>query len=573
VPRMTAEEIVVECLKKEGVQYLFGSPGDDELALLDQIYRDGNIKLFDTRHENTGPIAAIGYAQATGHLAVCTATEGPGIANFFNGIMCAWRSSAPIIALVCKHSPGIAERDAIKSFDQSAVFQHITKWVIDVDRIEHIPDALWRAFRVASAPPTGPVMVCINENLFQHPGLTLDIDLPPREHYHPASLITYTDPDLADRAARMLVEAQLPILLVDDRARWNNTDTEVAELANLLAAPVFQTWPTFRPLIPESSPLAFGSLGTDIVPPAARLRDEADLLLAIDCTFDGGLTTGSSHHEIGWIPGRFPKRIIQIDSDPHYIAKFYPVELGILGHSKGVLMQIIQAVKKLGVNELGGAKRMEKLRIVREEWFRFVDKEAERVKDKIPIDPLTLVRAMGKVMGANDMIVVGGADTRAIFQSLGTFVAPVPRMIFQNGQEASLGQTIGKAMGMKLACPQKRVSALCGDGDFWFCNPAELETLRRHHLPITIIIANNGVFGNMYATQSKCYGSRYFGTLIDNPDFAYLAKAFDMHSERADNPTDLESVMARALDSGRPSLVDVHIDPLAIRMADRHKVG
>ncbi|MDO8473420.1 MAG: thiamine pyrophosphate-binding protein, partial [Dehalococcoidia bacterium] len=492
--RMTAEEIVIGCLKNEGVQYIFGSPGDDQLSLIDRIYRDGGIKLFDTRHENTGPLAAMGYAQATGRLAVCTATVGPGVANFFNGMMCAWRSRAPVVAIVFKHAPGLYERDIMKSFDQSAVFQHITKWVIDVDRIEHIADALWRAFRAASCSPTGPVMVCINEQLFQHhKGPLLETELPPREQLHPASRITYTDPAIAEQAARMLLESNLPLLVADDRCYWNGSEEEIAELANLLAIPVVQVWSNFRPIMPESSPLVWGSLAGYATAPTLQLMKESDLLLAVDCTFDTYLSTDSGYHEIGFVPGRFHQRIVQIDSDPHFIAKIYPVELGILGHSKGVLKQIIQAVKKLGVNENARAERLDKLRRMRDEWMGIVDKELEKVHDQVPIAPIRLVQAMNNVLGKDDMIVTGGAIIKGAFQAMGNFIACEPRTVFSMGYEGSLGQSLGRAMGVKIACPNKRVTALCGDGEFWYCNASELETLRRHHLPISIVISNNGV--------------------------------------------------------------------------------
>lgn len=572
--RMTAEEIVIGCLKNEGVQYIFGSPGDDQLSLVDRIHQDGGIRLFDTRHENTGPLAAMGYAQATGRLAVCTATVGAGVANFFNGMMCAWRSKAPVVAIVFKHAPGLYERDIMKSFDQSAVFQHITKWVIDVDRIEHIADALWRAFRVAACSPTGPVMVCINEQLFQHhKGPLLDIDLPQREQLHPASRITYTDQDTAERAARSLLEANLPILVADDRSYWNNSEIEIAELANLLAIPVVQVWNNFRPVMPETSPLVWGSLGSDAIAPTLQLMKESDLLLAVDCTFDTFLSTGSGYHEIGYVPGRFHQRIIQIDSDPHFIAKYYPVELGILGHSKGVLKQIIQAVKTFGVNEKVRTARLDKLSRMQEEWMGVVEKELAKVHDQVPIAPTRLVQAMNNVMGKDDMVVAGGAFIRGAFQATGNFIALEPRSMFSMGYEGSLGQSLGRAMGVKIACPNKRVTALCGDGEFWYCNASELETLKRHRLPITIVISNNGVFGNMYHSQKEKYGSRFVVTSIDNPDFSYLARAFDMHSERVDRPDDLEPALERALSSGRPALVDVHTDPSGVSLAARHGVG
>ncbi|MBI2866516.1 MAG: thiamine pyrophosphate-binding protein [Chloroflexi bacterium] len=564
MPVLTADEVLVECLKNEGIRFIFGSPGDEHLSLLDYLYRDGAIRFFDTRHENTGVLAALGYSQATGGPAVCTGTVGSGVANMFNGLYCAWRSRAPVVAIVCKHGPGLWERDSIKSFDQSACFQPITKWTVDVDRIEHLPDALQRAFRVATAPPTGPVMVCINENLLQCcSGPQLDIELPPRERYHPASPLTYADPSLVQKAARLLVEAQFPLLLADDRTFWNGSEAELAQLAEALAAPVFQAGKNFRPLLPEDSPLAWGFLNLATVGRAREIRGQCDLLLAVDCTFDSSITTGAAEHPIGWEPKRFPERIIQIDSDAHFIGKFYPVEVGILGHSKAVLGQILQAVRDLGVEGRQREKRLEMLRQAKKDWLAFLEAELDPVREKVPIDPLLLVREMSRAMDSRDLVVVGGATIRGVFEMLGAFLAPAPRMVFGGGYEGSLGQALARSMGLKLAHPHKRVTALCGDGEFWFGNASELETLKRHRLPIPIVISNNGAFGNMLNRQRQLYQERFIGTHIDNPDFSYLARAFDMYSETVVEPRELPGALKRALECGRPALVDVHTDPFA----------
>jgi acetolactate synthase-1/2/3 large subunit len=565
MPLLSADDIIVQSLKNEGIKYIFGSPGDEILSLLDCIYRDGSIKLFDARHEDTGVLSAIGYTVATGEAAVCTGTVGPGIANMFHGMFCAWRSQAPVVAIVCKHGPGLVERHFNKSFPQTQAFQTITKWAIDVDRIEHIADAIQRAFRVALTPPMGPVLVCINENMLQScGGPQLDIELPAKAQYHPGSVLTLADPALAQKAAKMLVEASMPLLLIDDRTYLNGSDAEMAELSDLLAAPIFQSGHQMYPMLPENDPRFWGYMGSRASEEATQLRKEGDLMLAVDCTFDSALTAGSMQHEIGWRPGIFPKNIIQIDVDPQFIAKFYPVSLGILGHSRAVLQQINEQVRKIGVNPGIRDQRMDKLKKLKRQRIELVREHMEKVKDKFPISPLKLVGVLGEVMSKGDLVVTGGAVIQSTARIFCALPANGTRMVAGGAYEGSLGQSVGRAMGFKLANPNRRVIALTGDGDFWWCNGSELETLRRHNLPITIIVSNNGAFGNMINSQKKKYGGRYIGTRIDNPDFMLLAQAYGMHGERVTKPAEIKPALERALNSGKPALVDVQTDPFEV---------
>src|SRR2546427_2019406 len=165
MPKVTGSALLLQCLKSYGVKYVFGSVGEEFAPFYDEIYRDRSVSFFDMRHEVSGVFASIGYSWISGRPSICTGTVGPGVANMFNGLFVAYRQSAPVIAVVPKHSPGVDQALGFKSFNQTEVFRHITNWAVDCDVIDHLPAIIRRAFSIASSPSRGPVLISVNEKI------------------------------------------------------------------------------------------------------------------------------------------------------------------------------------------------------------------------------------------------------------------------------------------------------------------------------------------------------------------------------------------------------------------------
>ena len=555
--RLTGSALLLRCLKSHGIRYIFGSVGEEFAPFYDEIYRDRTVGFFDMRHEVSGVYAAIGYSWISGRPSICTGTVGPGVANMFNGLFVAFRQSAPVIAVVPKHSPGVDQALGFKSFNQTGVFQHITNWAVDCDSIDQIPEVLRRAFNLASSPSRGPVLISINEKIVDQ---TINVSLARRSGYG-SSTVPRIDPkdDVIRKASRLLREAERPVILADTRVIWNNSYPELEQLANMLSIPVLSATRAIRPFFNESSPLNFGLYEARSAPPVLQLMAEADLLLAVDCYFDSYLSTGQLTPESPSRHGLFPNTIIQIDSDPSFIGKNYPVEVGILGNSKVILGALMAEIHSMG-GRSKNKKRLERLTTLKANWTSFIDREYERLRKKKTISPLVIARDLSSVLPEDAIISVAGAFNSVIFHTLSVFSSRSPRNILGIGADGSLGTGLSKAIGAKVAAPDRCVVAFLGDGEFWYGSASELETLARTKLPIVIVISNNGCFGSDKYRQLKIFDGRFIGVDFNNPNFAELARVFGLKGERVESPNEIKRAIRRAVESNRPTIVDIVTD-------------
>jgi thiamine pyrophosphate-dependent acetolactate synthase large subunit-like protein len=361
------------------------------------------------------------------------------------------------------------------------------------------------------------------------------------------------------KASRLLVEAERPVILADSRAIWNNAYPELAQLANRLSIPVLSATRAIRPFFDESSPLNFGLYEARSAPPVLQLMEEADLLLAIDCYFDSYLSTGQLTPESPSRRRLFPDTIIQIDSDPSFIGKNYPVEVGILGDSKVILGALLAGIRSSGRRSRNKV-RLDRLTTLKAKWTAFIDREYDRLSNKKSISPLVIARDLSSVLPKDAIVSVAGAFNSVVFHTLSVFTSSTPRSILGIGADGSLGTGLSKAIGAKLAAPDRCVVAFLGDGEFWYGSASELETLARTKLPVVIVISNNGCFGSDKYRQLKIFDGRFIGVDFNNPNFAELARVFGLKGERVESSNEIKRAIRRAVESNRPTIVDIVTD-------------
>lgn len=550
----SGSEVILECLKKEGVKYLFGVAGSDFLSFLDLIQRTGDLKFIPSTHEESSAYMALGYSQITNGPAVCIGTMGPGIGNMFNAIWSADHAGAPVIVIAPKNPPwGFHKRDC-KNLDQRAIFSHITKMSLDMDEMDQLVEGLEKAFRVATTGRFGPVLVGINRRLFDDKTIIKADSIQEQRN----SDVPSVDHSLIEKAANLITRSERPVIMFGDRVFWSDAHIELINLVDTLAIPVVgEVW-SRRAAIPEDNPSSMGILGFNMYPPAIKVVEEADLLITLNCDFDDFTTHRHSaiftkFTEVEFLKNLSKKKIIQVDSDHEMMGQVISADIEIVGDCKAVLKALRDQIPP--IPEDTKTERLKGFTRMKEEFNKLINEKYQRYKDRVPINPWVLVKELGDLISRDAIVVQGGAGI-----GMYTMIAlPVyyPNSYITSGTSMSLGQAFPKALAAKLAKPEKQVVCITGDGDFWFSGASELETLRRLNLPVVTVIANNRAYGNMKHTQRTRYDARYIGVDLKNPNFAQLAEVFGILGERVEKPDQIKPALEKAFGSNRPAMVDV----------------
>jgi acetolactate synthase-1/2/3 large subunit len=547
--RISGAEALVRCLIEEGVQCVFGIPGDQCNPITDAIYRLGHeagLKFITTRHEQAAAHMADAWARVTGQPGVCLGTVGPGVADLVPGVYAAWADSIPMIVLGAQNQTWrcYPEHGSMQSLDQIALMAPITKWRALVNDVRRMPQLVQWAFRAATSGRPGPVYLDLPSNVLCDKVDTDEYPILPPQRYR-ALTPPVADERLIEQAAEMLVNAQWPLLHAGGGVLRAGAWPEFVELAEYLSAAV-TTSVGARGVIPEDHrlcliPSSFGALGAQAT---------ADVVLLVggrmgDLDFWGRPPAWGE-------PGT--QRWIQIDLEPQNIALNRPVDLALVGDAKATLRALLAAVKaRTGPKPEN--PQFQDAREGQQAWFHQWEEEAH--SDAVPIHPLRLMREVREFFPRQAICAVDGGTTAVWAFYMNRIYEP--RSFLWAADSGHLGAGVPYAVGAKLARPDVPVYCITGDGSFGF-NAMELETARREGAPIVVIIANDQAWGMIKGGQKLVYDERYIGVDFSDARYDKLAEALGCYGERITEPAQIRPALQRAADSGLPAVLDVIVD-------------
>ncbi|MBS7608878.1 MAG: thiamine pyrophosphate-binding protein [Thermoproteota archaeon] len=548
--RITGGEVLKRCLVQEGVKYIFGVPGDQLYPLLDAIYKDKRIEFITMRHEAAAAHAADAWARMTGQPGVCIGTVGPGAANLIGGVYPAFADGIPIIVITAQNQTwrSYPDQGSQQGLDQLTLFKAVTKWNAVVSHWKRIPELTHWAFRAALSGRPGPVHLDFPSDVLFQTEEETEVEILSQKSYRAVEK-PVGSAALIDQAARMLVEAKMPLIHAGGGVLRSGASKELIELAEYLQAPV-TTSMSGRGSIPEDHPLC-------LIPAAPGngaivAQAEADVVLVVGCRL-GALDMWGKPPAWGESP---KQKVIQIDIAGEMIGLNRPVDLGIVGDAKPVLKALLEAVKRYALPRkenplLQDYKRLEKM------WLENFE-DMSRL-DTVPIHPLRVVREVREFFPRDAITVVDGGNTAVWCFYLNRVYEPNTYLSCVSGDSGHLGAGIPYAIAAKLANPERQVYCITGDGAFGL-NIQELETASRLQLPIVFVVLNDCAWGMIRAGQTLFYSRRHIG--VDFSDIRYdeIARGMNCYGERVIEPSQIKPALQRAVDSGKPAVLDVKID-------------
>ena len=526
--KLNGSQILIECLKEQGVDTIFGYPGGAILNVYDELYRHKEIRHILTSHEQGASHAADGYARATGKVGVCFATSGPGATNLVTGIATAYMDSVPIVAVTCNVGISLLGRDSFQEVDIYDITMPITKHNFIVKDIHQLADTVRRAFRIAKEGRPGPVLIDLTKNV--------TADQTEYEPKKPAPILPFTDSirtkDL-EQAAGMIREARKPVVFVGGGAVISNAQKELKEFVYALQAPVCDSL-MGKGAFDGKDPLYLGMLGMHGTKASNLTVSHSDLLVVIGARF--------SDRVIG-NPKQFAKgaKILQIDIDPAEINKNIKVDVSISGDCNEVLKRLNPLVEPQDHTEWV------------EESMRLKEQYPLRYEDGRLTGPYIMQEIYRLTKGEAKIVTEVGQHQMWAAQY---YRYKEPRQLFTSGGLGTMGYGLGASIGVKTAWPAKTVVNIAGDGCFRM-NMNELATASRYHIGIIEVVFNNSVLGMVHQWQELFYGGRYSETILkDKVDYCALAKALGCEAVRVTKKEEFAPAFEKALKADGPVLIE-----------------
>ncbi|MGN0430988.1 MAG: biosynthetic-type acetolactate synthase large subunit [Lachnospiraceae bacterium] len=526
--QLTGAEIVIECLKEQGVDTVFGYPGGTILNIYDALYKHSNeINHILTSHEQGAAHAADGYARATGKVGVCMATSGPGATNLVTGIATAYMDSVPMVAITANVNLPLLGKDTFQEIDIAGVTMPITKHGYIVKDVNVLADTIRKAFKIAKSGRPGPVLVDITKDVTAN--LCEYTPVVPEEI---TTVNAFTESDL-DKAAELIVQAKKPYIYLGGGAIISGADKEVREFAEKIDAPVCDTL-MGKGAFDGKSDRYTGMIGMHGTKTSNFGVSECDLLIALGARF--------SDRVIG-NPKAFAKnaKVLHIDIDAAEIGKNIPAYASVVGDLKCVLA---------GLND-----RLEQQD--HSEWMAHI----KELKDKYPLKYNTAQLSGPFIIEEIDRVTKGKAVISTDVGQHQMWAAQYykytePRTFLSSGGLGTMGYGLGACIGAKVGRPDKICINIAGDGCFRM-NMNELATASRYNIPIIQVVINNHVLGMVRQWQTLFYDHRYSQTVLnDKVDFCKVSEGLGCTAIRVTSKEELAPAIERAVSMNAPVLIE-----------------
>lgn len=526
--QLTGAEIVVECLKEQGVDTVFGYPGGTILNVYDALYKHSDeIRHILTSHEQGAAHAADGYARATGRVGVCLATSGPGATNLVTGIATAYMDSVPVVAITCNVNLPLLGKDTFQEVDIAGVTMPITKHGYIVKDVTKLADTIRKAFRIAREGRPGPVLVDITKDVTAN-----TCEYEKREPLPFKNSCKYTDADI-EQAITLMKAAQRPFIYVGGGAVISEAYKEVRELAEILDTPVCDTL-MGKGVMDGHDPKYTGMIGMHGTKASNFGVSECDLLIALGARFSDRVVGNAAKFASG-------AKILHIDIDAAEIDKNIKTTASVVGDLKEILTKINEKLPKQQHTE----------------WMAYI----EELKEKYPLsyDPSEL--SCPYIMQEIDRITKGEA---IITTDVGQhqmwasqyYTYTMPRTFLSSGGLGTMGYGLGACIGAQLGQPDKICINIAGDGCFRM-NMNELATASHYNIPIIEVVINNHVLGMVRQWQTLFYGKRYSQTVLsEQVDYCMVAKGLGCEAIRVSKKEEVDAAIQKAIDLKRPVLIE-----------------
>lgn len=552
--RMTGSQAIVRSLEELGVTDIFGLPGGAILPTYDPLFDSEQLNHILVRHEQGAGHAAEGYAVASGKVGVAIATSGPGATNLLTAIADANMDSVPIVCITGQVSSKVIGTDAFQEADIVGMTMPITKHSFMVRDPQEIPRCLATAFRIAATGRPGPVLVDITKDAQQ--GM-MDFSWPPTTEVRGYNPVTRGHSKQVREAAKLITEAQRPVLYVGGGMVRADASEELMKLARLINAPVVTTL-TARGAFPDSDPQNLGMPGMHGTVPAVIAMQKSDLLIALGARFDDRVTGVVDE----FAPGA---KVIHVDVDPAEISKIRIADVPIVGDLRYVLPELTSIITEEFAAALPDLS----------DWWALVN----RFKETFPLgytktedglgSPEYVIEKLSEISGSDAYYVTGVGQHQ--MWSAQFIQNEKPRHFINSAGLGTMGFSVPAAMGVKVAFPEATVWAIDGDGCFQMTNQ-ELATCAQNNIPIKVAVINNSSLGMVRQWQNLFYDGRYSNTHLKTgmgteriPDFVKLAEAYGCVGLRCESDDDVEATIRQALEiNDRPVVVDFNVSPDAL---------
>ena len=559
---MKGGELIAQFLVQENIPYVFGICGHGNVGLLDELYhvRD-EVKLISPRHEQTAAHMADAYFRIK-HQPVATLTScGPGSANIVMGMATALSDSSAILALTANVPTQQFNRGPFQeinrhfSADFPSVLKPVVKRSFQPTRVDMLPLTLRQAIEIAVSGRPGPVQIDIPFNIFQEEA---DVQLEPSSHSKTRKR-SGADPADIDKALTMLGAAQRPVIFIGHGVTLAEAGPELMELVERLTIPVISS-PNGMGCIPMAHPLSLGFIGRNGTFPANQAGRHADLVLAVGARFDDRSSSS-------WIPGyswNFPStKLIHVDIDGDEIGRNYVPDLGIIADAGSFLRQMLGATETILGSVPERRSWLADLEGWRQEWNDFIKPNFELKTS--PLRPEQVVADTRAVLPDNAIISLDSGVHHNWFMQF--WEAREPQTMLNSWGFSAMGFGVSGILGAKLAAPDRPCVAICGDGGFTM-TPHVLCTAIEYNIPCTWVVWNNFAWSAIRDIQYGMFGGREIGTGFYrgdnqepyNPDFAAIARACGVHGMTVTKSNDFKDALEQAVASGKPALIDVHVD-------------
>ena len=531
--QLNGAEILIECLKEQGVDTVFGYPGGAILNVYDELYKHRDeIRHILTSHEQGASHAADGYARATGKVGVCLATSGPGATNLVTGIATAYMDSIPIVAITCNVGVSLLGKDSFQEIDITGITLPITKYNFIVKDVSDLADTIRKAFRIAKSGRPGPVLIDIPKDV------TANVtEYEYKEAEQPARSEVQISREELDSALSMIRASRRPVVFVGGGAVLSDASDELFEFVEKVDAPVTDTL-MGKGAFPGTDPRYTGMLGMHGTKASNYSVSECDLLIVVGARFSDRVTGNTE---------TFAKnaKILQIDIDPAEMNKNIIITQGIEGDIKNVL-------KLLNENLDQQEHR---------EWLEKVEDYKEKYPLKYHPEGLTgpfIVEEIYRQTKGESLIVTEVGQHQMWAAQYYKYTKP--HTLLTSGGLGTMGYGLGAALGAKTGCPDKTVINIAGDGCFRM-NMNEIATAVRHNIPVIQVVVNNHVLGMVRQWQDLFYDERYSATVLRGAvDFVKLAEAMGAVGIRATSQQEFRAALEEALTLNKPVVIDCQID-------------